>query len=313
MYETPTMLGNLNDIDLRLIRVFLAVVDAGGLTPAQSTLNVGQPTISTQLSALEVRLGYRLCERGRAGFRLTAKGERFAELSRKLLGGINDFTAEARHMDRQLVGTVHIGLIGHMAISQNARISDAIARFRQRSESVRFTISVRPPNELEERLLNSDLQLAFGYFWHRVPQLDYTPLFVERQVACCGRGHALFEQAGNVRAEQVLDEEWAWRGYPVPEAQASITPRRITAVADNMEAVAMLILSGKHLGFLPAHFAAPYVERGLLAVLNPEALRYDATFHLVTRSRKQQSDIVNALLEDVESAYAGADPAELVV
>ena len=137
------MLGNLNDIDLRLVRVFLAVVDAGGLTPAQSTLNVGQPTISTQLSALEVRLGYRLCERGRAGFRLTAKGERFVELARRLLVNVNEFAAQARHMDRQLVGSVHIGLIGHLPIAENARISDAIARFRRRSESVRFTVSVR--------------------------------------------------------------------------------------------------------------------------------------------------------------------------
>ena len=299
------MLGNLNDIDLRLVRVFLAVVDAGGLTPAQSTLNVGQPTISTQLSALEVRLGYRLCERGRAGFRLTAKGERFVELARRLLVNVNEFAAQARHMDRQLVGSVHIGLIGHLPIAENARISDAIARFRRRSESVRFTVSVRAPNELEEQLLAGELQLAVGYFWHRVPQLDYTPLFEERQHAYCGRAHPLFERAERLTLDEVAAEEWAWRGYPVPEAMAAITPSRVTAVADNMEAVVMLILSGRHLGFLPAHFAEPYVARGLLAPLMPARLHYDVTFHLVTRNRKSQDDIVAALLEDVRAAYAG--------
>jgi DNA-binding transcriptional LysR family regulator len=304
------MLGNLSDIDLRLIRVFIAVVDAGGITPAQSTLNVGQPTISTQLSALEGRLGYRLCERGRAGFRLTPKGVRFIELARQLLAHVNEFAAHARHMDRQLVGSVHIGLIGligligHLPMAEIARIGEAIARFRQRSESVRFTVSVRASNELEEQLLADELQLAIGYFWHRVPQLDDTPLFAERQFAYCGRAHALFGRADRVTAAEAAAEEWAWRGYPVPEAMAAITPSRVTAVADNMEAVAMLILSGRHLGFLPGHFAEPYVALGLLAPLVPEQLHYDATFHLVNRSRKAQDGILTALLEDVRSAYA---------
>jgi DNA-binding transcriptional LysR family regulator len=71
-----------------------------------------------------------------------------------------------------------------------------------------------------------------------------------------------------------------------------------------MEAVAMLILSGRHLGFLPGHFAEPYVALGLLAPLVPGQLHYGATFHLVNRSRKAQDGILTALLEDMRSAYA---------
>ena len=46
------MFTHLSDLDLRLIRVFLAIVDAGGISSAQATLNVGQSTISTQLATL---------------------------------------------------------------------------------------------------------------------------------------------------------------------------------------------------------------------------------------------------------------------
>ena len=70
------MFSQLTDLDLRLIRVFLAIVDAGGVSPAQATLNVGQSTISTQLATLETRLGYRLCERGRGGFSLAHAAKR---------------------------------------------------------------------------------------------------------------------------------------------------------------------------------------------------------------------------------------------
>ncbi|MFD1561721.1 LysR family transcriptional regulator [Paraburkholderia silviterrae] len=297
------MLGSLTDLDLRLLRVFVAVVEAGGVSVAQTTLNVSQPTISAQLSTLETRLGYRLCERGRSGFRLTEKGERMYELATTLLAAAEEFALKARHLDRKLVGTLGIGLIGHTPISQNARISEAIASFKRRDEAVRFSISVKSPGELEEQLLNGDIQIAVGYFWHRVPTLEYTPLFVERQIAYCGRGHPLFKRAGKLAPAEVADHEWVWRTYPTPEAQHSTTANKVTAQADNMEAVSLLILSGHHLGYLPQQFAAPHVRRGLLAALNPKELTYEVTFHMVTQKRSSHDPIVQAFLEDLRNAH----------
>ena len=56
------------DVDLRLLRVFLAVADAGSFSGAQAQLNVGGSTISLHMRELEKRVGFRLCERGRGGF-----------------------------------------------------------------------------------------------------------------------------------------------------------------------------------------------------------------------------------------------------
>jgi DNA-binding transcriptional LysR family regulator len=298
------VLGQPSDLDLRLIRVFLAVVDAGGVTPAQATLNVGQSTISTQLSTLETRLGYRLCERGRSGFRLTARGEQFVDSARKLLTALDAFSAEARKVGRTLVGTLNLGLIGHAPVNANARISQAIERFRQRDESVHFTVSVRPPGELEGLLLDGKIHMAIGYFWHRVPALEYTTVFHETQLAYAGRGHPLFSNVGNVSPEEALTHAWAWRSYPLPEAAGSPAERLVTAVADNMEAVAMLVLSGRHLGYLPEHFAAPYVAQGLLAPLAPAAMRYDVPFDMVVRRDARRNDLLAAFIADMKAAHA---------
>ncbi|MDM0113762.1 LysR family transcriptional regulator [Variovorax sp. J22R133] len=297
------MLTNIADLDLRLIRVFLAIVDAGGLSAAQGTLNVGQSTLSSQLATLETRLGFALCQRGRGGFRLTPKGERFAQSSRRLMEVLSDFSAEARNVDRQLVGSLSLGLIGHAPMSQNVRISQAIARFRKRDEAVRFAISVRTPSDLEEQLINGQLHVAVGYFWHRVPTLVYTPLFSERQVAYCGRDHPLFGRAGGLAMEDIAGFDWAWRSYPLPEAQLTQPKVQVTAIADNMEAALVLILSGRHLGYLPEHFAAPYVEAGLLAPLNAELIRYDVAFHVASRKRAYLNDITLAFLEDLKEVH----------
>lgn len=297
------MLGSLSDLDLRLVRVFLAVVEAGGLSIAQTTLNVGASTISTQIATLETRLGFRLCDRGRGGFRLTAKGEAFAELARGLINAVNDFEMAARNLDRRLVGNLRIGMIGHTPFTQNSRISEAIARFRTRDQAVKLTFLVRSPIELEERLLGGQLDVAIGYFWHRAPTLQFTPLFVERQIAYCSKDHPVFAKAGTLAASDALDLDWVWRSYPLPETGLSEVPRSITAVSDNMEATAMLILSAHHVGFLPEHFAAPLVAQKHLAALNPSALQYDVTFHVVTRQRRELNEIAKTFLDDLRSVH----------
>ncbi len=51
------MAPRLDTVDLRLLRVFVAVVEARGFTAAQTVLNVGASTISNHISALETRSG----------------------------------------------------------------------------------------------------------------------------------------------------------------------------------------------------------------------------------------------------------------
>ncbi|MYM21603.1 LysR family transcriptional regulator [Duganella sp. FT135W] len=295
------MLTNLSDLDLRLIRVFLAVVDAGGLSLAQAVLNVNQSTISTQLSTLEARLGFRLCERGRAGFRLTPKGERFAQAARRMLDVVNDFCEEARNIEKKLSGSLRIGLIGHTDPEQNAKLGQAIAAFRKRDEAVRFHIFNRAPNELEEQMLAGELDLGIGYFWHQLPELEYAPLYVEKQIAYCGQGHSLFGTSDQIGAVDVGNYEWIGRSYPVPEFESRFGQKNYGARADNMEAVAILIMSGRYCGFLPSHFAEPYVRQGLLQALNEDDLSYRVTIHTCSRRTTRRSDIIEAFMSDLRA------------
>ena len=69
------MLVNLTDVDLRMLRIFCSIVDAGGFTAAQVPLNTSLSRLSVLVRDLEVRLGYSLCKRGKSGFQLTEEGE----------------------------------------------------------------------------------------------------------------------------------------------------------------------------------------------------------------------------------------------
>ncbi|MDX1392567.1 MAG: LysR family transcriptional regulator, partial [Rheinheimera sp.] len=75
----------VQDVDLRLLRLFVTIVECGGLSAAESRLNIGRSTISAHLSDLEVRLGVTLCKRGRSGFELTDPGRITYQASLELL------------------------------------------------------------------------------------------------------------------------------------------------------------------------------------------------------------------------------------
>lgn len=297
------MFSNTTDLDLRLIRVFLAVADARGITAAESLIGSRQSTISGQLSVLETRLGFKLCERGRGGFRLTAKGERFAASARTLVVAATDFVAQVREMDRKLVGSLAIGLIGQSPPTENARLAEAIGAFRRRDQAVRFTMTVAPSRALEVSIVNKQLDLAIGYFWHRVPELVYTRLFAEHQEIYCGRGHPLFHSRKRVTVNDLLGFDWVCRSYHVPEEALPLTQRHITATTDNIEAATILILSGGHLGYLPTHHAEAFERRGLIRAIERDAFGFDVPFHLAMKRGSADKPVVQAFCENLFETF----------
>lgn len=63
-------------MELRQVKHFLAVGEAGSITAAAKRLRLTQPALSRQMKALEEELGTALLERGAHSFTLTPAGVR---------------------------------------------------------------------------------------------------------------------------------------------------------------------------------------------------------------------------------------------
>ncbi|HEV7804639.1 MAG TPA: LysR family transcriptional regulator [Solirubrobacteraceae bacterium] len=63
------------DLDLRLVKYFVAVAQAGNVTRAAERLHISQPALSAAVKQLEQQLGVALLERVGRGLRLTPAGE----------------------------------------------------------------------------------------------------------------------------------------------------------------------------------------------------------------------------------------------
>ena len=77
------------DLDLALVRAFLTVVEAGGVTRAAAVLGMSQAAASQQIKRLEEALDCRLFTRQGRGLVLAPAGERLLEQARRLVA-MND-------------------------------------------------------------------------------------------------------------------------------------------------------------------------------------------------------------------------------
>ena len=76
-------------------------------------------------------------------------------------------------------------------------------------------------------------------------------------------------------------------------------PMNTAATSYDMESIARFILSEHFIGYLPAHYAALWVERGEMRPLLPDRLNYDSVFEVATRKGAPKIGIVEAFLEDL--------------
>jgi DNA-binding transcriptional LysR family regulator len=85
-----------HDVELRHLRYFVAVADAGTFIHAAERMYIAQPTLSQQIRRLEEMVGAPLLQRQREGVRLTEAGAVLLEESRAVLSLIDHGLSRAR-------------------------------------------------------------------------------------------------------------------------------------------------------------------------------------------------------------------------
>jgi len=291
----------LQDVDLKLLRVFMAIVKCGGFSAAQATLNMSQSSISEQMTNLETRLGMTLCERGRGGFRLTEHGSATYEATRQLLLAVDNFCTETSALKQRISGKLHLGIIDNTISDADSPLTRALRRFVSRGHDVHLEVYIGMPAELEERVLDGRLHIAIGHFPLPVAGLDYSQLYQEPDGLFCSRHSQLF--AANDEQPELFEHIAAShivaRGYLQQRDLHQLQAHKAAATVDNIEAQAMLILSGAYIGFLPSHYASRWVVSGDMRQIAPQRFRSDWPFTAITRKSVPQSAVLRAFLADL--------------
>ncbi|BEP92204.1 LysR substrate-binding domain-containing protein [Acidovorax sp. A79] len=97
-------------MDLRALRYFIAVLEAGSLSRAAGTLYIAQPALTAQIKKLEGELGARLFERSHAGVTPTPAGQQLYEDARRLLSDAAAMRERIQRLPQGPEGSVTIAV-----------------------------------------------------------------------------------------------------------------------------------------------------------------------------------------------------------
>src|SRR5437870_11537321 len=120
-------------MELRHLRAFVTIVDAGGFGRAGTRLNLSQPALSRQIHALEAELGVPLFDRIGRRVRLTSEGEDLLRRSRRLLAEADALGERARSLKSGQTGILRVGATPQ--VIENL-LAEFLPRYRDRHPGV---------------------------------------------------------------------------------------------------------------------------------------------------------------------------------
>jgi DNA-binding transcriptional LysR family regulator len=299
-------LPELTAFDLRLLQVFDAVVQLGSFTAAQVKLNKSKSAISTDIAALETRLGVKLCQRGRGGFGLTDQGREIHDASLQLFRGMTGFRDAVSRISSRVAGDFTIAIDHDVASATKDRFSNAISEFTSKNTEIFISIQTSAPDQVTQLVMEGTADIGITSLDRAMPELAMHQLACEKMFLYCGAKHPLFKKPDSEIGSEMLERyDCIEMVIPHGSDNADFMSRlKIGARAATMQSRLMLIMTGQYIGFLPRDFARASVVSGDVRPINANAYFCPTNRYAVTRRNAPVNMARDQFLENLLQAMS---------
>lgn len=146
-------------LDLRRLRYFLAIAEAGSLSGAARALNIAQPALSYHLAEMERILGLSLVLRGHGGARLTSEGEVLRRHAADIVRRVDSAERALAQLSKRnrSSGRLRIAIITSLAAGLTPLL---VERLRQEEGGPILSITEAGTREIESRLARGVIDMA---------------------------------------------------------------------------------------------------------------------------------------------------------
>ncbi|WP_304641569.1 LysR family transcriptional regulator [Pseudomonas sp.] len=176
--------------DFRQLKHFVALVTHGNYARAAVALHLSQPALSRSIQTLESSLGCTLVNRHSRRISLTAQGEMVLEHARRLLAASHALVEAVKQVDNLEAGILRIGAGPFPAA---ALVPRAMGELIDAYPALQVEVTVDSYTALRQHLKDEIIELFVSDVreLHNDPDIDITPLPVQRVIAVCRPGHPL--------------------------------------------------------------------------------------------------------------------------
>ncbi len=180
------------------VRAFCTIVSDGSFSRAADTLHLTQPTISSQIQALERAVGARLFERSAQGIKLTQAGQVFYDYAVQML----ELAGRAEQAMGELQGLQRGKLdLGASSVPGHYILPAILARFKDAAPAIDIRLVVANSHDVRNGVRSGDFELGLVGERVRDEKLAYEPLLEDRLVAVVRPEHPLAGRDGVTLAD----------------------------------------------------------------------------------------------------------------
>src|ERR1700720_4612081 len=298
--------GMGGEMELRHLRYFVAIAEAGSLTvAAERKLHTSQPSLSRQIRDLEDEVGAQLLTRRARGIELTPAGRAFLEHARSVLSQVEAAIEAARRVAHPAKPCFSMGfLTGH----ELTWMPEALRILRDELPNIDVMISSQYSPQLADAILKGNVDAAFLRREQGVPELAFRLLVKEPLVVVLPSGHRLAARKA-ISPGDLVRETFGGVSHTAPVLRAvidnylkrsgiNITPDH---EAEHVVMGVSLIASAGGVGLLPA-----YAQNFLPRSVTSRPLKGDTpTVELVLGYKKSnESPILKLLLSRIDELIA---------
>ena len=287
------------NLELRHLKLVLAIHEASSVTAASEQLNVTQSALSHQLKEIEGRLQTPLFLRVRKKMILTPAGEAVLRAARPVLQQVQAAEEEIRQLNGDHAGTITISTQCYTCYHW---LPPMLSRFQKRYPDVNVNIDVDATRSTVAALLEGRIDVGI---LNRVPEdqsLDLTPLFEDELLLVTSDRHPLAKSAW-VRPSQIASEHLILHTGPNENmfnqtvlVPAGVTPARYSQV-NLTEAIVEMVRAGLGISVMADWAIAPYERHGGLTTIPVSKAGIRRRWYAATRRAERRPLYLERFLE----------------
>ena len=254
-------------LDIRHLKLLLAVAEQGSLTKAAITLHLTQSALSHQLKEAERIVQTPLCAREARRMTLTPAGKRLLATARRVIAEMELAEREVREHGKDPAGVIRIATECYTCYHW---LPTTIETFAAKFPQVDVRIVVEATRNPIPALLDREIDLGIVSERTRERRLELYPVFEDELVAVVSPGHRLAKRpvvlASDLAEENLLTYAAAREQLDIFKKvlwPAGLAPKKWIPM-ELTEAIVEMVAAGRGVGVLARWAAEPQIKSGAL-------------------------------------------------
>ncbi len=284
---------------LRHLKIFLAVCGSQyNTTKAADVLHMTQPAVSLAIKELEQYYGVALFDRMGRRLRITEAGRRFREQAAHIVSLFDSMEKGMKDWDS--FGSLRVGAsvtIGSQFLPYYVK------SFYCRYPGTEVKALVAPSDELEQKIVSNDLDLALIEGVPHVPSLIAEEYMKDRLVVICpangGFHHGQKISVAEFRAQSFLLRERGSGTREVFDRAAEQAGFSVIPAWEAMSTTALVnaVINGLGVAVLPYRMVCGPLEHGLVVAVHVEGMDFQRKFYIIYHKEKYLTTSAKAFID----------------